>query len=93
MKNVILGLALISMSAMSSAFACTGEAQFIGKVADRTADCTYVIDFTSYQASGVCPLAMDEALGFRYEDKNCSLKDGDIVSGYLVVVDGKIVIE
>ena len=93
MKNVILGLALVSMSAMSSAFACSPEAQFIGKVRYVSANCTYSIDFTFYNESRVCPLSIMDAEGARFEDKTCSLKEGELVSGYLVIKDNKIVIE
>ncbi len=93
MKNVILGLALISTAAMSSAFACSPEAQFIGTVTKVAADCSYEINFSDYNHSQVCPLSIDEALVTRFENKNCALKDGDAVSGYLIVQDGKVVIE
>lgn len=93
MKNIILGLALISAAAMSSAFACSPEAQFIGTVTNVSADCSYEIDFSAYNHSQICPLGIDEALVTRFENKNCALKDGDAVSGYLIVKDSKVVIE
>ena len=92
MKNIILGLALISSSAISSAFACSPEAQFIGTVNNVTAECTYEINFTMFNPSMVCPLSIDEALTV-YTDKNCAVKNGDIVSGILVVKDNKVEIE
>lgn len=93
MKNVILGLALISSAAMSSAYACSApEAQFIGIVKNATAECTYEIEFTMYNPSMVCPLSIDEALTV-YTDKSCTLKNGDQVSGVLVVKDGNLEIE
>lgn len=93
MNNIVLGLALIFMSAMSSAFACSPEAQFIGKVTDVEADCTYSINFTLYNESGVCPLSIDEALATRFENRSCTLKNGDVVSGYLIIKDERVVIE
>lgn len=93
MKNIILGLVLISTAAMSSAFACSPEAQFIGNVTKVAADCSFEIEFSAYNESVVCPLSIDEALATRFENKSCSFTNGDFVSGYLIVKEEKIVIE
>ncbi len=100
MKTIFLALAFL-VSAQSVLACSNPEAQFIGKVTEYKKvgidqynyDCSFKIDFTSYQASGVCPLDSVEASQTEFIDTQCSLKNGDEVSGYLVVKNGQIVIE
>ncbi len=93
MKTLMLATALFL--SVNTTNACSNpEAQFIGKVADYNAqDCSFKVDFTMYNESIVCPLNSGEASETSFVDKSCSLKNGDFISGYLILVDGKIVIE
>ncbi len=100
MKVILFAVAFL-VSAQSVLACSNPEAQFIGKVTEYKKvgvdqylyDCSFKIDFTSYQASGVCPLDSAEASNTEFVDANCELKNGDEVSGYLVVKNGQIVIE
>jgi hypothetical protein len=83
-------------------FACVQqEAQFIGNVKNfqKVAvdqyiyDCSYQIDFTMFNPSYVCPLVVGEVSMTRFEDLNCSLKNGDQVSGVLIKKDDLVTIE
>ena len=103
MKSLVI--ALLTVSSFSAfAFDCKqNEAQFIGKVAEYKKehidqyifDCSYKIEFSRFDSSIVCPLDISEVYDVRFEDTNCSLKNGDDVSGYLVqdLKTGSVVIE
>ena len=80
---------------INSTFACSNpEAQFIGNVTEYSqSECTFKIKFTMYNESMLCPLISGEASSTVFVDKNCSLKNGDFVSGYLVMNEGKVIIE
>lgn len=90
MRNLILGLMMISSSA---AFACDYQiAQVIGKVtghydvmtSENSSECFYQIKYTQFNGDGECPLDIDEVVNAEFRDSACALKDGDIVSGVLV---------
>jgi len=93
MKTLLIAMTVLL--SVNTTNACSNpEAQFIGNVASYDAkDCSFKVDFTMYNESMVCPLSSGEAAEARFVDKTCSLKDGDFISGYLIVVDGKVVIE
>jgi hypothetical protein len=96
MKNLFLSLGLLI--AAHNALACSNpEAQFIGKVVNHQESaaqgCTYNIDFSLYNESGVCPLDLQDAARTTFVDAACSLENGKTVSGYLVVKDDQIVVE
>lgn len=99
MKNLVLAIGFLFSA--GAALACNPEAQFIGKVTEykkvrfdqNMFDCSFKINYTDYRTSMVCPLSESEASTTEFVDASCSLKDGDAVSGYLVVQDGQIVIE
>lgn len=92
MKALIISLfSLASFSVF--AFDCAqNEAQFIGKVVEYQKDrvdqyifdCSYKIEFSQYNVNLLCPLNEASAFEARFEDTNCELKNGDVVSGYLV---------
>ena len=103
MKKALLSL-VFCLNFSAFALECTQlEAQFIGKVVDFQKvrvdqylfDCSYKISFHRFDSSMVCPLDIDEVLSVRFDDYNCELNDGDMVSGYLVksLQTGQIVIE
>ena len=76
-----------------AALSCTNpEAQFIGVVTDYN-NCSFKIKFTDYRASSVCALDAEEAASTTFNDVSCSLKDNDQLSGYLIVEDGKVIID
>ena len=90
MKTLLFALAF--MVSVQSVFACSNpEAQFIGKVRDHKKvaidqnayDCSFKIDFKSYQPSIICSLDSFDASQAIYADPSCGLKNGDEVSGYL----------
>lgn len=99
MKQILLSiLALISLKAA----ACkTPEAQFIGHIKNYTetqrsesiVECSFEIQFSSYQASEVCPLDAVEVVSYQFPDPTCSLKDKDAVSGVLARRGSFIVIQ
>ena len=100
MKNLFLSLGLLV--AANSALACSNpEAQFVGTVTNHQeytsyevlVECYYSVKFSEYKESGVCALDEQEASKAVFFDATCSLKDGDQVSGYLVVKDGEIAID
>lgn len=99
MKNLVIAIGFLFSA--GAALACNPEAQFIGKVTEYSKDrldqnvieCSFKIDFTDYKESGVCPLSYGEASEARFADTSCSLKNGDEVSGYLIVKDGQVVID
>lgn len=100
MKNIVFAFAFL-MGA-HNALACSNpEAQFIGKVVNvkkigidqYNYDCTYNIEFTNYTASGVCPLDEVEASQTVFTDESCNLKNGDEISGYLIVKNDQVVID
>ena len=94
MKNLFIVCAFLFSA--TAALACDlPEAQFIGKVADYSkSDCSYKISFVEYNESGVCGLHMDDADYVYFTDASCSLKNGDEVSGFLIMrEDGKVEIE
>ena len=77
----------------NAALACTNpEAQFMGVVTDYN-NCSFKIKFIDYRESAVCGLDEEEAASTTFNDVSCSLKDNDQVSGYLIVEDGKVVID
>ncbi len=85
-------LSVILILAGTSALACgQQEAQFIGKVINHTKTqngCTFEITYSMYNVSMVCPLDEGEVAGTKFEDVNCSLKNGAPISGYLVKKEG-----
>ncbi len=99
MKNLVIAIGFLFSA--GAALACNPEAQFIGKVTEyskerldqNVIECSFKINFTDYKESGVCPLSYYEASETRFADTSCSLKNGDQVSGYLIVKDGQVVIE
>ncbi len=99
MKNLFLAIGFLF--SIGSALACNPEAQFIGKVTEykkeridqNMFDCSFKISFTDYKESGVCPLAYADAVVTEFVDATCSLKNGNDISGYLIVKDNQIVIE
>lgn len=99
MKNLVLAIGFLFSA--GSALACNPEAQFIGTVTEYSKDrldqnvieCSFKIEFNDYKESGVCPLSYSDAATTRFADTSCSLKNGDQVSGYLIVKDGQVVIE
>lgn len=97
MKNMILAIALVLSSVIASAFACERpEAQFMGtvkNVSEISEVCFYEIEFSRFDSSVVCPLDISEVYSEKFQDSSCSLKDGDFVSGYMSLVNGKIVFE
>lgn len=91
MKIALIVSAFILSSQVT--LACTSpEAQFMGVVTDYN-NCSFKIKFTEYRASSVCGLDVEEAASTTFNDVSCSLKDNDQVSGYLIVEDGKVVID
>lgn len=93
MKTLLIAMTIFL--SVNSAFACSNpEAQFIGNVSEyNSSECSYKIEFSRYNESMICPLSSEEAASTVFVDKSCSLKNGDMVSGYLIVSEGKIVIE
>lgn len=101
MKNLFLSLGFLLTA--HSALACSNpEAQFEGVVTNHQEytsyeviiECYYNIKFTDYKTSGVCGLDEQAAKTAEFFDAKCSLKDGDLISGYLVLdQDGQIVVE
>jgi hypothetical protein len=94
-ENVMKIALIVSAFVLSAnaALACTKpEAQFIGVVTDYN-NCSFKIKFTDYKESMACALDIEEAASTTFNDASCSLKDNDQVSGYLVVQDGKVVID
>jgi hypothetical protein len=88
---IVLFSALFSLSLF--AFDCKQtEAQFIGTVTEYKKeavdqyifDCSYAIEFSRFDSNMLCPLDESEVYSVRFEDTNCSLKNGDFISGYLV---------
>lgn len=76
-----------------AALACSNpEAQFQGVVTDYN-NCSFKIRFTEYKESILCALDIEEAAYTTFNDASCSLKNNDQVSGYLIVKDGKVVID
>jgi len=93
MKTLLLIMALYLN--MNTTNACSKpEAQFIGNIVDyNNKDCSFKVDFTMFNESIVCPLNSGEASDARFVDKTCSFKNGDLISGFLIIVDEKVVIE
>lgn len=99
MKKLVLAMGILF--SVGSALACNPEAQFIGKVTEyrkirvdqNVFDCSFKIQFTDFKPSMVCPLDYADADVTNFVDESCSLKNGDFVSGYLVIKGDQIVIE
>ncbi len=103
-KTILILTSLVSLSSMASLYNCTqNEAQFIGTVKDLRVhkidqgirDCYYKIEFSSYQAHGMCPLDEVKATATELLDYDCmmGLQNGDQISGYLVEKNGTISLE
>ncbi|MBC7465013.1 MAG: hypothetical protein H7256_03385 [Bdellovibrio sp.] len=97
-KYIVGSFILIS----SAVFACENqEAQFIGKVSnytqlqlsESTIECYFNIQLSMLNSSQVCPLVEGEVVGYQFQDKDCSLKNGDPISGVLRRVGNWIVVE
>lgn len=99
---VILLAASISFAQLTPA--CLGEAQIIAKVAGvrsiSLSSCTVDIQFIQiFNENRICPLDLAEVVNSGVEvglinDKDCSLKAGDDLSGTLVLnSDGKIIFQ
>ena len=92
MKKMFLAFVLIIGA--QAVLACSNpEAQFIGKVVEYGSDCSFKIDFTRFNPSMICGLSESEASLTKFQDKSCQLKDGDEVSGYLIMQDNQVVID
>ncbi len=83
---------------------CTqNEAQFIGTVKELRVhridqgirDCYFKVEFSSYQAHGLCPLDEGKASSVELLDYDCqmSLTNGDDISGYLVEKNGSVYLD
>lgn len=95
MKSVI---ALLSLTLSYSVLACNQEAQFIGKVhsvrVNEKSECVFQVNnYKWFGPSYVCPLTPGEVSGAEFVDKNCSLKNGDEVSGVFVKIGDTFVID
>jgi hypothetical protein len=99
MKQFIM-IAVFSLS--SFALACPHqEGQFIGTVKNYQKvgvdqylyDCSFEVELSYFRPSFVCPLHPGEVSAFRIEDTQCSLKEGEQISGVLVLKDGVLTIE
>ena len=94
MKNLIMTVSLVATAFITtSGYACQEEAQFMGTIKNKSADCSFEINFELFNSSIVCPLDIEDADSIRFENKDCSFKNGDSVSGVLVKKDNQIVIE
>ena len=94
MKNLIMVISLVATALITtSSYACQEEAQFMGTIKNKSADCSLEISFETFNSSTVCPLEIEDVDTVRFENKNCSFKVGDSVSGVLVKKDNQIVIE
>jgi hypothetical protein len=103
MKNLMLTLALASAAFLSTTVqACEQqEAQFIGNVknhseiqrSETTSECFYEIEYSMFNSSFICPLDIDEVLTEHFQDYECKLKNGDQVSGVIVKLNDKIILE
>lgn len=97
MKSFLL---ILSFSAfISSAFACTQEAQFSSVVKKVTkinaTQCQIDLDLNlsagdTYNPSFMCPLDIEEVYENGFISTRCNLKAGDAVSGYLVKQGNKV---
>ncbi len=102
MKTVLATvLTMIAFFSISSAYACTQEAQFIGKVHTKTMTakgCVITInakDLEQFNPSYVCPLVPGEALDTpivieRNKDYYCDLDAGDFISGILIKAEDQV---
>ena len=100
MKSLLLTIAVTLFA--HSAFACEKpEAQFKGIVSqvqtydyyENIDECFYKIKFTEFTGSNVCAIDEVKASTTEFYDSSCSLKVGTPVSGYLVEVNGVVVID
>lgn len=103
MKSII-AIAAFGLLFSANAFECSqNEAQFIGtvknlrvlKIDQGIRDCFYKIEFSSYQAHGLCPLSEGRAYSAELLDSDCSmsLTEGQEISGYLVEKNGYIYLD
>ncbi len=95
MKTVI---AMLSLTLSFSVLACNQEAQFIGKVSshrlNENNECVFQVNnFSWFGPSYVCPLTPGEVSASEFLDKNCSLKNGDEVSGVFVKIGDTVIID
>jgi hypothetical protein len=90
MKSLML--VAVSFLSLSTFADCTQlDAQYIGTVVEHSKvrvdqnvfECQYKISYSQFNSSYICPLDIDEVSSFKFEDKNCALKNGDFVSGYM----------
>lgn len=86
MKSALLLMALAPVSVL----ACDPELQFIGR-AKEVNGCKFKIEFSMVNANASCPLDVDEVLKSGVED--CSVQEGQEISGYLIQRDGRIVLD
>ena len=99
MKNLICIATLIFAA---QAFSCEQyEAEFIGKVKNQVSiarsesitECFYEVEYSLFNASYICPLDIDVVSTNKFQDYNCSLKNGDQVSGVLVLKNNVLIVE
>ena len=100
MKKILLTMTVILFA--HNNYACEkAEAQFIGIVSqvqtyehyENIDECFYKIKFTEFAESNVCAIDEVKASTTEFYDSSCSLKVGTPVSGYLVEVNGVVVID
>jgi hypothetical protein len=90
-----LVIALLFSTLSYSLFACTQEAQFIGKVSGHRRSvnnvCLFKVDsFSWFGPSVICPLVEGEVSGYEFNDKECALKEGESISGVFIKNDNQI---
>lgn len=90
------------MTLASASWGCPQqEGQFFGIVRDHqnlkqsqgSSRCSFELELTSFQSSFVCPLFPGEVSTLRIEDPQCQLREGDQLSGILVLKNGILTIE
>lgn len=99
MKLLICGLTL--MLSVTTLACEPQEAQFIGKVknysvnqrSETTAECYFQIDYIMLNPSSICPLVIGEVSLTQFPDMDCSMKNGDNISGVLTKKGDVVIIE
>jgi hypothetical protein len=99
MRNLILGLLLVS--AYSASAADVTACQFIGKVknhydvltSENSSECFYEIEFRAGWPNAECPMSHEEIAGTEFRDSHCLLNNGDQISGVIAKSGTYIYIE